>query len=373
MSPERIQELVALGVYYPHDPSDLQDPGAADRRALLEFLVEEVGVSDAELVAAQAEDRLFALAGDRQVRHGSRSLSVAEAADRLGVPTELVRRTWRAYGLPSLPEEGPALSESDLGLVQLVRDSANFFGLDAALRLARVSGAGLARLAEAGTAAIFGVMEEMDLARSGSEVVTARAFHSLAALVPSIGRSLDIGYRHHLESSRRHFESVVVDHESGLTIATGFADLSGFTLLSAERPLPALSRLLAAFEERASDTVHSGGGRVVKFLGDAVMYVCSSPARAADIALDLVHDPVAAQLGIAVRAGIGWGPTIAQDGDYFGPSVNLAARLVAVAEPSTVLADPSTAALLGDLRAEVQPAVQLRGIAHPVAPLLVTR
>jgi class 3 adenylate cyclase len=369
VEPERLATLVDLGLYVPDAPN------AADRKALLEFLIDELGLGDEELVPAHEEGRLFALAGDRQLRTGPRRHTLAEAAAQLGVDADLVQRIWRAFGLSRLATAGPVLSDADVEAIEAVRDGVRFFGEAAALRVARVAGAGLARLAEAESAMIWGAQADTDLARSGSEVVTARVYAAIAGLVPKIGRQLDVAHRHHLESSRRHFESVDIEPDgSAVILAIGFADLSGFTALSAGSPLPALSRLVAGFEERATDIVAEGGGRVVKFLGDAVMFVASTPVLAATIARELVEDRVAAEIGIAVRAAVAWGSMVVQDGDYFGPPVNLAARLVAVAEPSSLLADPCMRdALAGTFHLEPLPERELRGIPGPVAPLLVTR
>ncbi|EUA87781.1 adenylate and Guanylate cyclase catalytic domain protein [Mycobacterium ulcerans str. Harvey] len=78
---------------------------------------------------------------------------------------------------------------------------------------------------------------------------------------------------------------------------------------------------------------------MVKFIGDAVMWVSSTPQRLAQAAVDLVHHPRAREEGLQVRAGLAYGTALAINGDYFGTPVNLAARLVAAAAPGQVLAD----------------------------------
>jgi class 3 adenylate cyclase len=216
-----------------------------------------------------------------------------------------------------------------------------------------------------------GLGTQIDRSLSGSEAGTARAYADLTTLVPRIGTVLDAVHRHHIEAARRHFELVAPTPDT-VRCGVGFADLSGFTQMSQAMPLPELAKLLVAFEEAASDTVHDGGGRVVKFLGDAVMWVAPTAPGLADIACALVTHPKAKQACLEVRAGIAFGDVLAQDGDYFGPPVNLAARLVATAAPGEVLASPATAALLGPAHAatELEPRV-LRGLDAPVAPYLV--
>ena len=84
--------------------------------------------------------------------------------------------------------------------------------------------------------------------------------------------------------------------------------------------------------------VHADGGRVVKFIGDEVMWVSATPARLAQVAVDLVDHPQAREEGLQVRAGLAFGTVLAINGDYFGNPVNLAARLVAAAAPGQILA-----------------------------------
>src|SRR5436305_1826181 len=141
-------------------------------------------------------------------------------------------------------------------------------------------------------------------------------------------RATDSSHSPATASCRRPVRATTPD---SVRCGIGFADLTGFTPLSQSMPMRELSWLLSAFEETATDTVHDGGGRVVKFLGDAVMFVAPSASTTAEIACALVNHPEAANVGLEVRAGIAFGDVLAQDGDYFGPPVNLAARLVAVA------------------------------------------
>lgn len=352
----------AAGLYDP-------DAGkAADRLALLQFLSDE-GCDLEEMLDADSRDRLFALAGDRLIRPTRPRWDCESAAKELGTDAETVSRAWRSFGLAAPVE--PVLGELDLEALRtclLVRD---LLGDEASSGLARVLGSGIARLAEAESAAMrSGLGGTVDRGRTDSEASVARAYAAVATLVPAIGVLLDAVHRHHLDAARRHFEEVAPTPDS-VRCGVGFADLSNFTQMSQEMPLPQLSKLLAVFEETASDTVHDAGGRVVKFLGDAVMFVAPTAPVLARIACELVGHERAREACLEVRAGMAYGDVLAQDGDYFGPPVNLAARLVAAAEPGQVLASPATAALLVDYDVtELEPR-QLRGIDAPVTPYQV--
>lgn len=363
---DRLAEWAAAGLYDP------ERPDAADRLALLEFLT-EAGAGLAEMVEAQERDRLFALAGDRIIRPPQPRRTPAEAAAALGTDAQTVERAWRAFGLPA--PAGAALDARDVETVRTWLRVRDLMGEAAALGLARVLGAGTARLAEAESAALRTSLHgQVDRAHTGSEAVTARAYATVAELVPRIGTMLDTVHRHHIEAARRHFEQVSPGVGDALRCGIGFADLSDFTPMVQAMPLADLSALLAGFDSAASAAVGELGGRVVKFLGDAVMFVAPTPALLARIALALVQHPKAAEAGLRVRAGVCFGDVLAQDGDYFGPPVNLAARLVAAAEPGEVLTDAASAGLLGaGFSAAAGPPRRLRGIPGEVTPYAVAR
>ena len=101
--------------------------------------------------------------------------------------------------------------------------------------------------------------------------------------------------------------------------------------------------MLNGFSEAVTDVVRADGGRLVKFIGDEVMWVSSTPERLVQTAADLVEDPRTQAAGLQVRAGLGYGGVLAIGGDYFGNAVNLAARLVAPRRPGRSWPRPMSA------------------------------
>ncbi|HTL23912.1 MAG TPA: adenylate cyclase regulatory domain-containing protein [Mycobacteriales bacterium] len=351
------------------EEAGLYDPaaeGADERLELLEFLESE-GCTVEEMQVAHERGRLFALAGDRRIRPVVGLLSLREAGARLEADPQHLQRVWRTLGLPSADIDAPLLTEPDVEALQTYLEVRAFLGEETALGVARVIGASLARISEAESSAMRQGMDAIDVSRSGSEVETAKAFSAVTRLVPRIGRMLDTVHRQHLEATRVHFEGIDIGDRAAFRCGVGFADLSGFTHLSHHLGLAELSQVLSVFEEQATETVQAHGGRIVKFLGDAVMWVNAAPDDLARVAHGLVNHPRAAMVGIDVRAGIAYGLVLAQDGDYFGTPVNLASRLVAKAEPGEVLAagelvdalGPGWSAVPGD-------AATLRGFHDPV-------
>ena len=131
-------------------------------------------------------------------------------------------------------------------------------------------------------------------------------------------------------------------------MAVGFADMVGFTMLSQHLGDEELAAVVARFEELAHDTVVALGGRVVKMIGDEVMFVVQSASGAAQIGLSLAEAYAGDDLLSDVRVALAIGPVLVKDGDFYGPVVNLASRLVNVAHPGTVLISDEFKAALDD-------------------------
>ena len=359
-----LEALRAAGVY---DPAA---PDADKRLALLEFLTQE-GCTVEEMEVAHARGRLFALAGDRRIRPLVGLISLREAAARLEAEPAVISRAWRTLGLPDAGLDAQLLTDADVQALGTYVEVRSFLGEETALGVARVMGAAIARITEAETSAMRVGMKSIDVAESGDELITAKAYAAVTRLVPRIGQMLDATHRQHLEATRLHFEDIDRDVEdrAAFRCGIGFADLSGFTKLSQQLTLGELSQVLTIFEETATDTVQARGGRIVKFLGDAVMWVSADPENLARIAVDLTTHPRAAAAGIDVRAGLAFGRLLAQDGDYFGTPVNLASRLVSVAEPGQVLAAADLLDVLSPAWLAVPGIAQtLRGFDDPITP-----
>ena len=356
-----LEALTAAGLY------DADAPDADERRELLEFLTAQ-GCSVAEMQAAHERGRLFALAGDRLIRPDRDQHTLAEVAEIVGAAVDDVRAVWRAFGLVDPGADTPVASPADVDMIRLHFEMATLFGFDGSLGMARVMGGAMARIGDASSTMVRGRLPAMSVAVSGSELTTAQAFAAVAAYVPRLGQTIDTLFRHHLESARMHFErteSWDVVGDGGIRVGVGFADLCGFTGLTQQLKLEQLSQLLTRFEEVASEVVHDHGARLVKFIGDAVMYVATDAVTAVAVAEALLE--AAQERGMTARAGVTVGTALALDGDYFGPVVNLAARLVALADPGAVLISQPVVERLNGRRQLVDLGPQLiRGFDDPV-------
>jgi class 3 adenylate cyclase len=338
---------------------------ARERAGLIEYLA-GLGFTADDMVEAEQRGRLFGLAGDALLWSGPQVYTLRTAADAIGVALADIEHGWAMLGLTVADPDTPALSQADVdGLATWVAMRMQM-GPDAADGFLRVLGSTVARLAEAISSMIRTALPKMWLGLTGDELATAQVYRDAAEFVPRLGAMIDAVHRQHLVSTRTFIEGVVSGPSAGLVCGVGFADLSGFTALT-QRLTPAeLSAMLTEFGATASDVVHADGGRLVKFLGDAVMWVSSNPERLAKAAIDLVDHPRAREAGLQVRAGLGYGEILAINGDYFGNAVNMAARLVAAASPGQILADAAVHEQLPDWPAVVQEPLQLKGFDEPV-------
>jgi adenylate cyclase len=128
--------------------------------------------------------------------------------------------------------------------------------------------------------------------------------------------------------------------------ALGFLDMVAYTRRSTELGTRALADLVQTFEYTSRDVITTHGARVVKTIGDAVLWVADDLAIAADVAVELVAALHAKENMLPVRASLVWGGVLSRNGDVFGPTVNLASRLVDVAPPGGILMDRDTAEAL---------------------------
>ncbi|MDR3655486.1 MAG: adenylate/guanylate cyclase domain-containing protein [Mycobacterium sp.] len=345
------------------DFDELQAAGIAnprERADLIEYLA-GLGFSVDEMAEAERRGRLFGLAGDVLQWSGRPVYTLQTAAEELRLSADDVAHAWALLGLTAAGPDVPVLSQADVDALSTWVALKAVVGEDGAFGLLRVLGAAMARLAEAESTMIRAGTPDIQMTHTNDELATARAYRFVAEFVPRIGALIDVVHRHHLTSARTYFEGVLRDTSASVVCGVGFADLSSFTALTQALTPAQLSDLLTEFGATVADVVHADGGRVVKFIGDAVMWVCSSPERLAKAAVDLVSHPRAHEEGLQVRAGLAYGTVLAINGDYFGVPVNLAARLVAAAAPGQILAAAELYDKLPDWPATPYGPVTLKG------------
>ena len=362
------------------ESAGLYDPHAADapaRLALLEYLI-ALGATVEEM-AATPPDELPGLASTLALWAGSERLTIDEVAARAGVDRALIVRVWRAAGFPEPSRDGDnrAFSTRDVELIEIFRAGSEFLGEEVTLQMLRVIGAAAARVADASVSAFMVNIAPQALVQDPSGLALARANTDSMALVGSMTDGFDTLLRHHIERGYRPLNVIASATDVDLVLrSVGFADLVDSTSWTQQLDLSALARALSEFDAVASEIVVERGGRVVKLIGDEVMFVANTAGAAADIALALIEAFAAHDALPPVRAGIASGEVLTRDGDFSGAVVNLAARAVKMAAPSTLLVDGATRdALEGDAAYAFGAAAEqtLKGFAEPVRLTRVMR
>lgn len=301
-------------------------------------------------------------------------LTSADVASAAGVELDQARRLWRALGFPDVGEQ-PAFTDADLSTLNaLVRSvEAGAIDFETAVRLTRAVGRTMARLADWQVATLVSRVEQME----AGDQATGSRLGSAMRLAEEIGapfeQMLIYAWRRHLAAAVGRVEVLGANDEDLHTseVTVGFADLVSFTALSNEMDEDRIGDLVEVFESRCADVVAGRHGRVIKTLGDSVLFVCEEPVRALEIALGIVEVIGRDARLPDVRVGISTGSVVTRMGDVFGPPVNMAARLTTLARRNRVIADHATADRLPRDRFYTRPLpprpVRGFGLVEPVA------
>ena len=302
------------------------------------------------------------------------ALTEAALAEATGVPLDQARRLWRALGFPDVGDEA-AFTDEDLLALSTVLGAVEKGAIDfeTAVRLTRAVGQTMTKLADWQVATLSARVEQLE---AGDEATGSRIGSALR-LAEQVGvpfeRLLVYSWRRHLAAAVARVEALgAKDSDLHTTrVSVGFADLVSFTALSNEMSEDRIGSIVEIFESRCADVVAARSGRVIKTLGDSVLFVSEDPVRAMDIGLSIVEVIGRDSRLPDVRIGLATGSVIMQLGDVFGPPVNMAARLTGVARRNRVITDATTAGLLPPGRFDCRPlpARPLRGfgLVEPVA------
>jgi len=320
-----------------------------------------------------------------------RSLRPREVSAKASVSLLSARKFWHALGFPHVEDEDTVFADADVNALRavagLVRDGV--FDEPTALALTRAFARTTDRLAVWQTQLMAEALGELQAGsaddaagteptRAVPDPATARAAAlKLADMANDLEPLLIYAWRRHLSAaiSRMVSDSEPALKPPGVVRAVGFADLVSFTRLVSRLSERELARVVQRFEALASDIVTAHGGRVIKTVGDEVLFVAMGAAPAAAIALDLVEAMAEDDVLPDVRVGMASGHVVSRLGDVFGTTVNRASRLTAVARPGTVLVDDAMATALASVSGFATSALwrrRLRGIG-PVTPWSLRR
>lgn len=271
------------------------------------------------------------------------SLCGLDIAEQVGIPIELARERWRSLGFTAVEDDEIAFTQADLeamrrtqklhtlGLVDDGQESA----------LVRTLGRSFARLAEWQVSVLGRAVDLETMSVGQLEAVMGDAVPVIEQLQAYVWR------RHLLNAAARQLLSPAGDGD-GAPMAVGFADIVGYTRQSRSLKQAELGRLVEDFEARALAVVTEFGGRIIKTIGDEVLFVADSSADAAHIGLVLAEEHQHDEDFPELRVGLACGLVLRRLGDVYGPVVNMAARLTSIARPGRVLVDRELAEALAD-------------------------
>jgi adenylate cyclase len=275
-----------------------------------------------------------------------------EAAELAGVSLERARRFWRALGFANTGN-ARAFTDADIAAMRRIADLVDSGQLteDMAIGITRALGQSTARLASWQVDVVLDKLSQGTGLRAGLSV--NEAYETAQTLIPELEALLLHSWRRQLAAS---VDRVLSDDDTLVDAAhltVGFADLVGFTRLSRRLEERDLAALVERFEQSGADVITAAGARLVKTLGDEVLFLSYSPGAAAEAALSLLEAFGGDDAVPDLRVGLATGLVIARMGDFFGTTVNLASRLTSLARPASALVDVATAEdLAGDPRFE---------------------
>jgi adenylate cyclase len=311
---------------------------AETRRDLVAFL-EAKGVDAEDIAEAIRENTLWEVTTESLLatRDG---LTLEGLAARADLTPEQLGRMLRALGIDSdsCSTEDVLVVTAGAALVKL------FDQEEPALRLLRVVGSSIRRMAEASVAAYIANVEKPLVDAEATVLAHAEA----QAISIDGARRLSQGFPHlftrHLRDviSRGRTARLQTGDYTTARLAVGFVDLVGFSSLAQELTPAGLWSLLDDFEDKSFETIAEHGGQLVKHIGDEIMFVVLEAHSACEIALSLVDAFREQGSDVTPRGGLATGDLLTREGDYYGVEVNLASRLADIAVPEEILVSADT-------------------------------
>jgi adenylate cyclase len=384
-TPEHIRRLSELGILERDDRSTY--PRTAVLRARVVLDLDRMGIDEGAVATALASGDLtlgyVEIGGRRPPRS---ELTFREYGEQIGMPYGSLERLYIAFGLPR-PAAGERVREEDAQFLKAVPILVSA-GVDEGdiLRLARVWGDSARKVAQFMSHYQHHSIEEPFRRRGLSDNVALEA--AIREVGVRSGRSgedlLGWLYRRHSEKFEQehmfeHLETALENagvHRKAerRPQASVFADLTGYTRLTEEAGDEVAARVSMTLADLVAGVASRHEGLVVKMLGDGVHFHFDDPHDAVIASLDVVDAVHPAGLPPA-HIGVNAGPVIYDEGDYFGRTVNIAARIAAQAGAGQVYVGGDVVPLIeprGFQLIEVG-AFELKGIKDPVTVLQAVR
>jgi adenylate cyclase len=275
-----------------------------------------------------------------------RKYTAEQAAGLAGQSIDGARQLWHSLGFADAAEDDVTYTDADVDAMRLVQQLTSLGVDDAELRssMTRFFGQTFSRLA-AMEGQIF-----MEFLVATPEIFGSEEGPSALAgeVLPVVEKLQNYVWRRQLASYLSRAAAAYVGDDGGTEqLTVGFADLAGFTALTRRLSEKDLGELLEVFEATAGEVVALSHGRMIKTIGDEVLFTAENAQHGAEIALQLLEAAGEADIP-PLRIGLAAGPVVRRMGDVYGATVNIASRLTKLCRPGNVLVDRTVCDAIAD-------------------------
>jgi adenylate cyclase len=373
-TPQQVGRLESLGLLRPDDEGLFALSDVHVVRLMAAF--ENAGISVEDVARGVAAEELSFPLGLFLPEPVEATYTYERLAADLGRPPELLRRLGGELGFP--PPEDDRLRSEDAEMLKLVVTTLDLADDDELSRFARLYGGTVQRLVGSGLQffdlAVRQKVAGFDLSNEEKDALVYERAAGYTQLVQGLVSWLQ----------RRHREHAVLEYIVGVTEqfmeergitpkqprrppAIAFLDLAGYTALAEERGDEAAAALASDLAGVVHEAAQTQGCRPVKWLGDGVMFHFSDAGTAIRSGLELIEKTETA-IDVPARIGIDAGSVVVQEGDYFGRTVNVAARIADYARPHEVLVSDAARESCGvdGIEFELVGDVPLKGVSKAV-------
>ena len=313
---------------------------------------------------------------ERLLLDGPRRYTRLQVSELSGMAPERTQRLWRALGFPDAADDDPAFTDADVQALAVLAEliDSGFVGEDNEASIARAMGQALSRLADWQADMLADALTRTGPDGERRPVSADEAVAVARALLPKMREIQSYVWRRHLAANADRLLASSAGQGDRRELAVGFADLVGYTSRSRGMGGRELGAMIEDFESIATEVIARHRGRVVKTVGDGVLFTTVSAVDAVEIGLRLpeVWD---SEERPPLRVGAAYGGVLTRLGDVYSPVVNLASRLTSIARPGTMLVDRDLAEQLSDVpvyKVRSLRRVSVRGYDH-LQPWLVRR
>ena len=274
---------------------------------------------------------------------GPRRYTLDELLAKTAMDPELAARLWRSMGFAEVASDEVVFTDGDrdaLSQLEKLR-AAEIVPADIQEAVTRTVGQAMAGLADWQVEMLYQLLDS-----GPAEVDEGQILDLGSRVLPLLQKMQNYVWRRHLAAAAGRLLTTLPEESENRTLVVGFADMVGFTRTTRRLTPLELTTLIDRFQSVATDVVGSQHGRVVKTVGDEVLFVTEQPEDGAEIALQLVERLDDEETLPELRIGLAVGPVVTRFGDVYGEVVNIASRLTTHARPGRILIDRNLASVL---------------------------